>query len=96
MVGLGVVKPFVLSLGTTGKILAPSFSPSGIYSPGEPLRAFPAPQLPQPFLLGEMLQSTILMALRWTLSSISMSLVDWEAQNWIQCSKCGLMWPHQC
>ena len=47
-------------------------------------------QLPQPFLTGQMLQSIILVALRWTLSSSSSSFLKWGAQNWTQCSRWGL------
>ena len=39
-------------------------------------------QLPQPFLVGEMLQSPPhLVALRWTLSSSSSPFLYWGAQN---------------
>jgi len=49
-------------------------------------------QLPRPFLIREMLQSLIIfMALLWTLSSSSSSFLNWEAQNWTQYSRCGLM-----
>jgi len=37
-----------------------------------------------------MLQSIISAALHWTLSSISMPLFYWGAQNWTQHSRCGL------
>ena len=48
-------------------------------------------QLPQPFTIGAMLQSLHhLCALRWTLSSTSMFLLYWGAQNWTQHSRCGL------
>jgi len=50
-------------------------------------------QLPQPFLIGEMLQSPIiLVALLWTLSSSSSSFLKWGAQNWTQYSRWGLTW----
>ncbi|XP_066836521.1 uncharacterized protein [Anser cygnoides] len=51
-------------------------------------------QLSQPVLIGKVLQSlTILVALRWTLCSVSRSLLYWEAQA--QHSRCGLTVPEQ-
>ena len=45
----------------------------------------------QPFLIGEMLQFLIIfMAAHWTLSSSSISVFYWRAQNWPQYSRCGL------
>ncbi|XP_066844978.1 uncharacterized protein [Anser cygnoides] len=51
-------------------------------------------QLSQPVLIGKVLQSlTVLVALRWTLCSVSRSLLYWEAQA--QHSRCGLTVPEQ-
>jgi len=48
-------------------------------------------QVFQPFLAQQMLQALIIfMALSWTLSSSSLSFMNSEAQNWTQCSRCGL------
>jgi len=33
---------------------------------------------------------TVLVALQWSLSNMSISFLNWEAQNWTQYSKCGL------
>jgi len=78
--------PLVLSLGTTEKSLAPSpdTHPSDIYKvPSQPSLL----QLNKPSSLSLSSQDryssplTIIVALRWTLSSSSSSFLNWGAQN---------------
>ena len=87
--------PLVPALGTTEKSLAPTLlhPPSNTYmhvwDPPKPsfLQA-EEPQLSQPFLVTEVLHSLIIfMALHWTFSGASRSLLCWEAQNWTQHSR---------
>uniref|UniRef100_A0A8C3JB82 Symplekin n=1 Tax=Calidris pygmaea TaxID=425635 RepID=A0A8C3JB82_9CHAR len=91
--------PLVLSLGTTEKSPAPSsFNP-----PFRSLSAFR--RSPLSLLLSRLKSPSSLSlsssgrcsnpliifdALRWTLSSSSLSLLNWGAQNWSQCSNGGL------
>jgi len=90
--------PLVLSLHTLVKSPSPSFllAPSGTGSCSkvtlEPaLPQAEQPQLPQPVLVGEVLQpSDHLRGLLWPRSNTSMSFLCWGLQSWMQDSRCGL------
>jgi len=90
--------PLVLSLHTPVQSPSPSFlwAPSGTGScskviPQPSLLQAEQPQLPQPVLIGEVLQpSDHLRGLLWTRSNTSMSFLSWGPQSWTQYSRWGL------
>ena len=87
--------PLVLSLHTLVKSPSPSFlsAPSGTGScskvtPEPSLLQAEQPQLPQPVLVGEVLQpSDNLRGLLWPCSNPSMSFLCWGLQSWTQDSR---------